>query len=139
MSCICLSMKSTFDLCLQFLESNLTCHTSARERERESLSWLLESTKPQKYPFIFISVAHLKWISQSRIMLWSQPAHLCWKICFLSKNYAKYNLFLGFKAEFSTSLVQSSVSHDSSEITWHVMWRFTAQETYFQQMSCNIF
>ncbi len=42
--------------------------------------------------------------------------------------FVKYNLFLWCKAEFSASLLQSSVSHDPSEIIL-ICW-FAAQETF---------
>jgi len=38
------------------------------------------------------------------------------------------------KAEFSASLLQSSVSHDLSEIT--LIWWFAAQETFIIIISC---
>jgi len=44
------------------------------------------------------------------------------------ENIWKYNLFLRCKAEFSASLLQSSLSHDPSE-TILICW-FAAQETF---------
>ncbi len=40
-----------------------------------------------------------------------------WNYCFLLEYIVKCNLFLWCKAEFSASLLQSSVSHDPSEIS----------------------
>ncbi len=48
-------------------------------------------------------------------------------INFLFEYTLKYNLFLWRKAEFSASLLQSSVSHDPSE-TILINW-FAAEET----------
>ncbi len=49
-------------------------------------------------------------------------------ICFLSYYILKCNLFLWCKAEFSVSLLQASVSHDSLEIIL-ICW-FAAQEAF---------
>ncbi len=48
--------------------------------------------------------------------------------CFLFEYILKRNLFLWCKAVFSASLLQSSVSHDPSEIIL-ICW-FAAQETF---------
>ncbi len=50
------------------------------------------------------------------------------KNSFLFEYHLKFNLFLWCKAEFSASLLQSSVSHDPSEISL-ICW-FAAQETF---------
>ncbi len=57
-----------------------------------------------------------------------------WNIITISNNYfqfeyiVKCNLFLWCKAEYSASLLQSSVSYDPSEII--LIWWFTAQDTF---------
>ncbi len=55
--------------------------------------------------------------------------------CFLFEYILKCNLFLWFKAEFSASLLQSSVSHDPSEII--LIYWFASQETFIIIISVN--
>ncbi len=52
------------------------------------------------------------------------------QVFFLFEYMLKCNLFLWCAAEFSASLLQSSVSHDPSEIIL-ICW-FAAQETFFK-------
>ncbi len=62
----------------------------------------------------------------------TMKASILWNIMiikyFLYLYIVKYNLFLWCKAEFSSSFLQSSVSHDPSEIII-ICW-FAAQETF---------
>ncbi len=71
---------------------------------------------------------------QGYIYLIKNKTVILWNIitisnnCFLFEYIVKCNLFLWCKAEFSASLLQSSVSHDPSEIIL-ICW-FNAQETF---------
>ncbi len=58
---------------------------------------------------------------------------------FLFEYILKYNLFLWYKAAFSASLLQSSVSHDPSEII--LIYWFAAQENFLllSMLKMNIF
>ncbi len=57
---------------------------------------------------------------------------ILWNNCFLFEYILKYNLFLWYKAVFSAWLLQSSVSHDPSEIML-----ICSQETFFIIINVN--
>ncbi len=83
---------------------------------------------------VYYASPRLHLFDQNTVILWNNITVS--NNCFLFEYILKCNLFLWCKAEFSASLLESSVSHDPSEIIL-ICW-FAAQETFFFIIIINV-